>query len=136
MMHSLLEVTFTGDVDDAELDELRARLGMASHGRLSDDWDDEFGRRELRPPDSGWIYLILTRDLDREGWWKVALKFEQTPLPATEVDMWEQKITSAIKAARQARRKLARPWGRVCLPVAKVMTGSSYIATSPSVPKP
>lgn len=98
-MHSALEVTFTGDVDDAELDELRASLGMAAHGRLSDDWDDEFGRRELSPPDSGWIYLILTRDLDRGGWWKVALKSEQTPLPAAQVDMWEQMIISAITAA-------------------------------------
>ena len=98
-MHNMLEVTFTGDMGDAELDELRATLGMASRGRLSDDWDAEFGRKELRPRDSGWIYLILFRDLDREGWWDVDLKFEQTPLPAAEVDMWEQKITSAITAA-------------------------------------
>lgn len=99
MMHSMLEVTFTGDVDDPELDKLRTSLGMAKRGRLTDDWDDEFGRRELSPRDSGWIYLNLTRDLNRDGWWKVALKFEQDPMPVAEVDMWEQKITSAITAA-------------------------------------
>jgi hypothetical protein len=53
LMHSMLEVTFTGDMGDAELDELRAILGMASRGRLSDDWDAEFGRKELRPRDRG-----------------------------------------------------------------------------------
>lgn len=99
MMHSMLEVTFTGDVGDAELDELRASLGMASRGRLSDDWDAEFGRRELCPRDSGWVYLVLYRDLDREGWWEVDLDYERTPLPAAEVGEWEKKITSAITAA-------------------------------------
>lgn len=99
MMHSMLEVTFTGDVGDPELGTLRASLGMGSRGRLSDDWDDEFGRRELSPRDSGWVYLILTRDLEREGWWKVALKFEKEPLPVAEVSAWEQKIIGAIRAA-------------------------------------
>lgn len=108
MMHNMLEVTFTGDVGDAELDELRASLGLSSHGRLSDDWDDDFGRRELSPRDSGWIYLILTRDLERDGWWKVALKFEQNPLPVAEVDMWEQKISSAITAASLTVQEVRR----------------------------
>lgn len=99
MMRNMLEVTFTGDVGNAELDELRTNLGMAAHGRLSDDWDDEFGWRELSPRDNGWIYLILIRDLEREGWWEVDLKFEETPLPAAEVDMWERQIISAITGA-------------------------------------
>jgi hypothetical protein len=99
MMHYMLEATFTGDVDDRELDTLRAALGMAKRGRLSDDWDDEFGWRELSPRESGWIYLNLTRDLDRDGWWEVALKYENDPLPVADVDMWEQKITGAIATA-------------------------------------
>jgi hypothetical protein len=95
----MLEVTFTGDVHDPELAKLRASLGMAKRGRLSDDWDNEFGWRELSPRDSGWIYLILTRDLERDGWWEVDLEYEQDPLPVAEVDTWAQKITSAITAA-------------------------------------
>lgn len=96
MMRNMLEVIFTGDVGDAELDQLRASLSLAARGRLSDDWDAEFGRRELRPPESGWIYLILIRDLEREGWWKVALKYEETPLLTAEVDRWEQQIVNAV----------------------------------------
>lgn len=99
MMRDMLDVTFTGDVGETELDELRGSLGMASRGRLSDDWDAEFGRREFRPRGSGWIYLILIRDLGCEGRWEIALTFEETPLPAAEADLWEQKIIGAITGA-------------------------------------
>jgi hypothetical protein len=108
MMKNMLEVTFTGSVKAPELGRLRTSLGLSKHGRLSDDWDDDFGSRELSPRSSGWIYLILVRDLQHDGWWKVSLTHEENPLPAADVDMWEQKIIAAITEAGLAIEEVKR----------------------------
>jgi hypothetical protein len=99
MMREMLRVMFTGDVGNRELASLRAALGMAARGRLSDELDDEFGWSELRPRAGGRVELTLLRSTRRDGLWMFRLTYEKSPLPAAELDLWEQKVTDAIAEA-------------------------------------
>jgi hypothetical protein len=102
----MLEVSFTGNVRRSDLDKLRSALGLTARGRLTDDWDAEFGERVLSPRDSDGILLTLWRDLDRDGWWDIVLTYENNPLPDAEVDEWEREITSVIASLGFTVQKL------------------------------
>ena len=43
MTHLVLVIDIEGDVDQAGLERLRTHLNLTKQGRLSDDWDEEFG---------------------------------------------------------------------------------------------
>jgi hypothetical protein len=99
MMKDALEIRFRGAVDDSELEILRDRVGLRKHGRLSDDWDAEFGSLVIRPESEGRVRLDLYRDLDNDGLWSFSLTFEADPPSAEEILQWEGKIKEAIAAA-------------------------------------
>ena len=46
-MHLAVVIDIDGTVDQAGLDRLRAHLNLTKTGRLTDDWDQTFGRRMI-----------------------------------------------------------------------------------------
>ena len=86
------------------------RVGLHRRGRLSDDWDQEFGWRELRAREQGWVNLMLWRHEDDE--WSVELTFETNPLPDEEAAQLRQEILDAAAAVNMtivAESGLERP---------------------------
>jgi hypothetical protein len=92
-MKTLLSIRMHGAFDGRMLETFRGRLGMTKHGRLDDDWDQDFGRRELRLRDDGWVKLTLWRYDDDD--WVVALTYERDPLPPEEVERLRRQILEA-----------------------------------------
>jgi hypothetical protein len=78
------------------LAEFRDRIGLQRRGRLTDDWDEEFGRLRLRDREQGLIELKLWRYEDDD--WKVNLTYEKDPLPTDEAEQWRQKVLDAAAA--------------------------------------
>ncbi|MGW2015315.1 hypothetical protein [Streptomyces sp. NPDC001927] len=70
---------------------------MAPRGRLNDDWDEEFGTRELRSKAEGRVDLTLWRYADDD--WMVSLTYERDPLPAEEVTELRRSILDAAARA-------------------------------------
>ncbi|WP_406251955.1 hypothetical protein OH786_00035 [Streptomyces atratus] len=75
----------------------RDQVGLTPRGRLDDDWDQEFGRRELRPRELGRVELSLWRYADDD--WKVSLRYDRDPLPTEEVEELRRTILDAATRA-------------------------------------
>lgn len=56
MMRDQFRILMKGELA-RNLNEFCERLGLVRRGRLSDDWDQEFGRLELRSREQGWVNL-------------------------------------------------------------------------------
>ncbi|QQG98774.1 hypothetical protein HBE99_19555 [Mycobacteroides chelonae] len=96
MMHTQFFVRMNGDLG-AHLLAFREQVELKSAGRLSDDWDEEFGWRELRPRDQGWVNLTLWRWAEDD--WLLKLTYEKDPLPAEEAEQLRRKVLDAAAAA-------------------------------------
>lgn len=91
----ILTVRLTGIVDQGVLDRLCEELQLEPEGRLGDDWDDEFGRRWLRPESEGVESLDLYRDTDTE--WDVEVSAEPPFPTAAEITALREQIFAAAK---------------------------------------
>jgi hypothetical protein len=96
MMSTQFFVRMKGELA-GNLVEFCKRVGLRRRGRLNDDWDQEFGRRELRSRDQGWVNLTLWRGFEDDDW-KVKLTYEKEPLSASEAEQWRQKVLNAAAA--------------------------------------
>jgi hypothetical protein len=96
MMRDQFRILMKGDLAPS-LTEFREWVGLQRRGRLSDDWDQEFGRREVRSREQGWVNLALWRGFEDDEW-MVTLKFEKDPLPAAEAEQLRQKVLDAAAA--------------------------------------
>ncbi|KAA0080212.1 hypothetical protein CIW52_25945 [Mycolicibacterium sp. P9-64] len=47
MMYDILEIDIRGDVEQSSLERLRTHLNLKKFGRLTDDWDQQFGYRKI-----------------------------------------------------------------------------------------
>ncbi|WP_406474510.1 hypothetical protein [Streptomyces sp. NBC_01615] len=94
-MNDQLRIRLKGELG-GQLSRFREQVGLNPRGRLSDDWDQEFGQRELRPKEQGQVMLKLWRYEDDD--WMIALTYEQDPLPADEADGLRQNILDAATA--------------------------------------
>ncbi|MET9341778.1 hypothetical protein [Nonomuraea sp. NPDC003804] len=90
-----LSISISGPLGD-HLDTFRELLALDKRGRLSDDWDQEFGSRILQSRESGWIRLDLSRYEDDK--WGIRLTYERDPLPADEVEELRRQILEAAAA--------------------------------------
>jgi hypothetical protein len=101
MMKRLVELRFRGTVSQRELDLMRERLGLTRRGRLGDDWDSDFGYRDIRPAaeGDGKVELVLSRELDRENEWYFSIYYDQDPLTAEQTAEWTQRIRDAAAGA-------------------------------------
>jgi hypothetical protein len=88
---------FYGEVTEQSLQTLRSRLDLRARGRLDDDWDMEFGYRDLRnqPPDR--MSLTLWRTNDSK--WKISVDYQGDPPPPRVVAQVRAEVTEAIRAA-------------------------------------
>jgi len=88
---------FSGDVTEQSLQTLRSRLDLRARGRLDDDWDMEFGYRDLQgqPPDK--MSLTLWRTNDSK--WKISVDYQGDPPPPRVVGQVRADVAEAIRAA-------------------------------------
>ncbi|MEU1676794.1 hypothetical protein ABZ752_32865 [Streptomyces roseifaciens] len=91
-----LQVRMKGDLGERLL-LLRERTGLQRRGRLTDDWDEEFGRRELRPSEAGLVTLSLWRYADDD--WVMSLTYRRDPLPSEEAEELKRTILNAAAEA-------------------------------------
>lgn len=96
MTHRQFFVRMKGDLAEHLL-EFRERVGLERRGRLSDDWDQEFGRARLRSREQGLVDLTLWRYEDDD--WNIRLTYEKDPLPAVEAEQLRRKVLDAAAAA-------------------------------------
>lgn len=94
-MKQQLVVSISGDLG-GDLDKFRDLLQLSKHGRLSDDWDQEFGSHILRPRDDGLIRLDLSRYTDDK--WGITLTYERDPLAEDELADLRNQIVAAAAA--------------------------------------
>lgn len=96
-MNSQLSIRLKGTFGRGGLSEFRDRVGLTPRGRVDDDWDEEFGRRELRPEQAGRVRLSLWRYADDD--WMLSLRYEDDPLPAAEVEELRRTVLDAAAGA-------------------------------------
>lgn len=96
-MNDQVWVRMKGEFGKGRLSAFREDVGLTRRGRLDDEWDQEFGRRELRPKEMGKAELTLWRYADDD--WMISLTYERDPLPADEAAEIRQTILAAAARA-------------------------------------
>lgn len=98
MMHGVLTIDILGNIDQAGLDRLRDRLNLHKYGRLTDDWDEQFGYRKIERADGNYTKIVLYRDF--EGAWDLeVMDTEEVNLNAQEVALLCSELVDGIAAA-------------------------------------
>jgi hypothetical protein len=103
-----LIVYMRGEVVGAALQVLRERLELTPHGRMSDDWDQNFGRRYLRGPDQGQADISLLRYADDDWRYQIFTTGELIPLDEIE-QLREQMLAAAEEAGLTVYRQYPMP---------------------------
>ncbi|MEU6745200.1 hypothetical protein ABZ914_03120 [Spirillospora sp. NPDC046719] len=94
-MNDQLRIRMKGHLG-GQLSRFRDQVGLSPRGRLDDDWDEEFGQRELRSKEQGHVKLMLWRYADDD--WMIALTYERDPLPVDEAEALRRNILDAVTA--------------------------------------
>ena len=68
-MYDIMEIHIRGDIDQSGLERLRAHLDLKKFGRLTDDWDQQFGYRKIVRANGQYTKIVLYREFD--GSWQV-----------------------------------------------------------------
>lgn len=97
-MHLVLVVDIHGEVDQSSLERLRTHLDLKKQGRLSDDFDQEFGYRKIERSTGQYSNIGLFRNFD--GSWKVqVLDTEELNPKADELALLRAELVGGIEAA-------------------------------------
>lgn len=97
-MHDILVIDIHGEVDQSGLDRLRTHLKLKKYGRLTDDWDQQFGYRKIERSGGQYTKIVLYRDFD--GSWEVqAIDTEKTDPNANEISLLRSELVRGIEAA-------------------------------------
>lgn len=109
MMKLQLSIYLEGEFDGHMLEVFRHRLGLRKRGRLTDDWDEQFGSRTLDFPDPrGEFWLDLSRETSDS--WVVELSYEVDPLPADEMErLRQQTLEAAAEVGVTVTRQVPPP---------------------------
>lgn len=98
MLHDILTFDLQGDVDQAGLERLRTHLGLKKFGRLTDEWDQQFGYRKIEKPGGHYTKTVLYRDFDRS--WEVQVTgSEDLDLHTDELAVLKRELLERIEAA-------------------------------------
>ena len=98
MMHDILAIDIRGNVDQSGLDRLRDHLGLQTYGRLTDDWDEQFGYRRIERAAGQYTKIVLYRDF--EGAWDVeVMGTDDVHLSAQEIADLRDELVAGITAA-------------------------------------
>src|SRR3954452_19159839 len=97
-MHDILEIDIRGDVDQSGLERLREHLDLKKFGRLTDDWDQQFGYRRIERSSGQYTKIVLYRDFD--GSWQVqVIDTEELDPHAHEFAVLRDELVEGIIAA-------------------------------------
>src|SRR5262245_41254623 len=91
------QVSLSGQVTDDVLTTLRDQLGLVARGRLTDDWDEEFGYRRFTVGDTPAEIILWRRDSGAS--WVVELAFVDAEPPEHAVAPLLAQIDRAAAAA-------------------------------------
>lgn len=91
-------VSIVEPVDASSLARIREVLNLKPHGRLTDDWDYEFGYRYLRESEGASSPRMALWRADGQPWY-IAVSHPVAEPSAQEVEQWRQEIIDGIKAA-------------------------------------
>jgi hypothetical protein len=108
MMHDILVIDIRGSVDQSGLDRLRAQLNLKKYGRLTDDWDQQFGYRKIERPGGQYTKIVLYRNFD--GSWEIqVIDTEKTDPNANEIALLQAELVRGTEAAGYQGIVRARP---------------------------
>ncbi|OBF46958.1 hypothetical protein [Mycolicibacterium monacense] len=98
MLHDILAIDIQGDVDQAGLERLRTHLGLKKFGRLTDEWDQQFGYRKIDQPGGHYAKIVLYRDFD--GSWEVqVMGSENLDLGTDGISALKRELLNGMEAA-------------------------------------
>jgi hypothetical protein len=107
MLTLVLVVDIHGDIDESGLERLRDKLSLQKQGRLTDDWDQEFGHRQIDRSGGRCVHIGLFRNPDNS--WKLqVLATEKRDPHDPELAALRVELTEAVQAAGfrpEARKK-------------------------------
>lgn len=130
MMKQQLVIFMEGEFDSDKVATFRERLGMTKRGRLSDDWDANFGHRDLRSSEQGRVWLNLYRHTDSS--WSADLSYEVDPLPSDEMEQLRTKILEAAgEVGTTVTRQVPPPpeaQGQPGVPAERLAAGQERLA--------
>jgi hypothetical protein len=107
-MTLILVIDIDGTVDQPGLERLRTHLNLKSHGRLTDDWDQKFGSRDIQPVSGQATSITLFRNVDAT--WKVQVSDTREDIPNTdELAMLRTELVQGITAAGFQATVRAKP---------------------------
>jgi hypothetical protein len=96
-MHLVLVVDIRGEVDQSGLDRLRTHIKLTKRGRLTDDWDQEFGYRIVDTPSGQRFNVGLFREFD--GSWLVDASASSANVDSNELSLLRTELVEGITAA-------------------------------------
>lgn len=97
-MHLVLVVDIAGQVDQSGLNRIRENLNLRKQGRLTDDWDQTFGRRIIEQSDGQQVKITLFRNFDES--WKIQVSAtEGFDLTSGAVAALKDEVLAGITAA-------------------------------------
>jgi hypothetical protein len=107
MMHLILMIDIDGDIDQSGLDRLRTHLNLKKQGRLTDDWDQEFGYRIIQHAGGQRINIGLSRELDRS--WLVDASASDPNVSSDELALLRAELIEGITASGYQATVRAKP---------------------------
>lgn len=93
----VLVTDIDGDVDQSGLESLRAHLNLKKQGRLTDDWDQEFGYRIIEAASGQRTKIGLFRESD--GSWLVDASTSGSDVSNDEIALLRAELVQGIAAA-------------------------------------
>jgi len=107
MMHLILVVDIHGEVNQSGLERLRTTLNLKKQGRLTDDWDQEFGYRMIESADGRRIKVSLFREFD--GSWVVDASASAPDVSTDDLALLRAELVEGVTAAQYQATVRAKP---------------------------
>ena len=107
MMQLVLLIDIDGDVDQPGLERLRTHLNLKKFGRLTDDWDQQFGYRKIERADGQYTKIVLYREFD--GSWLVDVSASDSDVSTEEIALLRAELVRGLAAAGYETTVRAKP---------------------------
>ncbi|WP_109505848.1 hypothetical protein [Nocardioides speluncae] len=91
-------VSIQEPLTQSSLDRLREALGLEPEGRLTDDWDAEFGYKDLKGDGADATEVTLCR-ADGRPWFLDVTYPDGNPPSDAELAQWRTELIEGIRAA-------------------------------------
>lgn len=97
-MYDIMEIDIRGSVDQSGLERLRSHLKLTKFGRLTDDWDQQFGYRRIERADGQYTKIVLYREFD--GSWQVqVIDTEELDPNSDGFELLRKELVDGLAAA-------------------------------------